>query len=145
MEKTQIVNARIEQLSGGPDIGIINGEVELKPAGGDSVFLSISEADGYPMAFRTDHSVFDKLMNPDEFGDELDELEANNLLYVGEGYGEMLGELEGAEFYDGIRYLVYLVRASWDDTEAFIAKTKGLYLEDIEVPELPSDDEFQDE
>jgi len=145
MEKTQIVNARVEQISGGPDVGIFVGEVELMPESGASVFFSIMETEGCPMSFKTDHSVFEKLANPDEFDDELDELEANNLLYVGDGYVEMLEELEGIELYDGIRYLVYLIRASWDEIDAFIAKTKGKNLEDIEVPEPDLEEDWDEE
>ena len=145
MEKTQIVNARIEQISGGPDIGIFCGEVELKPAGGDSVFLSITEADGCPMIFKTDHSVFDMLVDPDEFGDDLDELEANSLLYESDGYAELFENGESFECIDGIRYLVYLIRASWDEIDAFIVKTKGKNLEEIEIPEPNLGEDWEEE
>ncbi len=145
MEKTQIVNARIEQISGGPDIGIFCGEVELKPAGGDSVFLSITEADGCPMIFKTDHSVFDMLTDLDESGDDLDELEANNLLYASDGYAELFEDRENIEFFEGVRYLVYLIRASWDEIDAFIAKTKGKNLEEIEIPEPNLGEEWEEE
>lgn len=145
MEKCQIVNVRIEQLSGGPDIGIIVGEVELKPASGDSVFLSIAEGDGCPMVYKTDYSIFDKLMDPDEHGDELDELEANNLLYASDGYYELFDDRENIECFDGIRYLVYLTRASWDDTEAFIKATKGKNLDEIEVPKSDVEQDWEEE
>ena len=144
MEKTQIVNARIEQLSGGPDIGIFVGEVELKPASGGSVFLSITEADGCPMIFKTDHSVFDMLADLDQCGEDLDELEANNLLYASDGYAELFEDRENIEYFDGIRYLVYLIRASWDDTEAFIKATKGKNLDEIEVPKSDAEEEIED-
>ena len=145
MEKTQIVNARVEQISGGPDVGIFVGEVELKPESGASVFFSITEADGCPMIFKTDHSVFDMLTDLDESGDDLDELEANNLLYASDGYAELFEDRENIEFFEGIRYLVYLIRASWDEIDAVIAKTKGRNLEDIEVPEPDLEEDWDEE
>lgn len=145
MEKSQIVNARVEQLSGGPDIGIFCGEVELKLADGDSVFLSITEADGCPMIFKTDHSVFDMLTDLDESGDDLDELEANNLLYASDGYAELFEDGESYECIDGIRYLVYLIRASWDDTEAFIKATKGKSLNEINIPKSDAEEDWEKE
>ena len=66
--KYQIVNARVEVCSGGPDPSILVAEVELMPqtAKGKPIFYTLSEAEGMPAFYKTKESVFDKLMNPDE-------------------------------------------------------------------------------
>ena len=134
MEKTLIVNARVGNLCEGPDFGIYVGEVELMPESGESIFFSIMETGGCAITFRTDHPVFEMLTGPDDFAEALEELEANNLLYVSDSYGELLKELEHIECHDGIRYLVYIIRASRDEVDTYIAKTKGKNLEEIVIP-----------
>jgi len=144
MKKFKIENAKIEQISGGPDIGIFVGEVELKPKSGKSVFLSITEADGCPMMFKTDHSVFDVLS---DMGDEdgIVELQDNNLLYESDGYAELFENRDEIECFEGVRYLVYLVRASWDNMEAFIKATKGKYLDEVEVPKADVEKDWEED
>lgn len=74
--KYQIVDARVEVYSGGPDPAIIVAEVELMPqtAKGKPVFYTLSEAEGMPAFYKTKESVFDKLMNPDEDEDVISDI-----------------------------------------------------------------------
>lgn len=143
MEQMKIANARIEQISGGPDIGIIVGEVELKPKTGSSIFLSISEADGCPMIFKTDHSVLDVLIDMDD-NDAFDKLQTENMLYESDGYSELFENSDQIECFEGVRYLVYLTRASWEDVDKFIKKTVGKDLAKVKVPEIDVEEEIEE-
>jgi hypothetical protein len=141
MEKVKIMNARIEQISGGPDIPIFVGEVELKPKSGESFFFSISECEGMPAVFKTDHSVLDVLMGEED--DAFEKLQ-DNLLYEGENYDGLLEIGDKIECFDGVLYLVYLMRASWEDVDKFIKKTVGKDLAKVKVPEIDVEEEIEE-
>lgn len=145
MKKYQIVNARVDQCSGGPDPAIFNAEVELKPSRGKPFFFTITECDGMPMIFKTSSSVFDWWMDQDTYSDELDKLQEAGSLYESEGYSELFENHDDIECYEGLRYLIYLIHASWDDTESFIAQTKGKFLDEIEIPKSDVEEEWEEE
>ncbi len=142
-EKYQIVGARVDQASGGPDAAILVAEVELKPANGASFFYTVVECEGFPMVYKTEQSVFDWWMNPDEHESELDDLQDAGPVYEGESYDKLFENHKGIECYEGLRYLIYIMRASWDDAEAFIKATQGKNLDEIEVPKFDAEEEWE--
>lgn len=139
----QIINARVEVYSGGPDPSILVAEVELMPqtAKGKPVFYTLSEVDGMPAFYKTKESVFDKLMNPDE--DVISDIVNKHTLYEGESYADFFENHKGIECYEGLRYLIYIMRADWDTTKAFIKKTKGKLLNEIEIPKSDAEEEWE--
>lgn len=141
--KYQIVNARVDQASGGPDAAILVAEVELKPAKGTPFFYTLVECEGFPMVYKTEQSVFDWWMNPDEHESELDDLQDAGPLYEGESYADFFENHEGIECYEGLRYLIYVMRASWDNAKAFIEGTKGKDLSEIEIPKSDVEEEWE--
>lgn len=143
-EKYQIVGARVDQASGGPDIAVLVAEVELKPANGASFFYTAVECEGFPMVYKTEQSVFDWWMEPDAYESELDDLQDAGPLYEGESYADFFENHEGIECYEGLRYLIYVMRASWDDAKAFIEGTKGKNLSEIEIPKSDVEEEWKD-
>jgi hypothetical protein len=143
-EKYQIVGARVDQASGGPDAAILVAEVELKPANGASFFYTVVECEGHPLFFKTGSSVFDWWMNSDEHESELDDLQVTGSVCDGMDYNELFENHEGIECYEGLRYLIYIMRASWDDAEAFIEGTKGKNLDEIEVPKSDAEEEWEE-
>ena len=142
-KKYQIVNARVDQASGGPDAPILVAEAELKPANGVPFFYTVIECEGFPMVYKTEQSVFDWWMNPDEHESELDDLQDAGPLYEGESYADFFENHEGIECYEGLRYLIYVMRASWDDAKAFIESTKGKNLDEIEIPSSDAEIEWE--
>lgn len=142
MEKTKIVNARIEQISGGPDIPMFVGEVELKLETGDSYFLSIVDAEGCPTVYRTATSVWDELVESDD--DEFFEKMQVNILYESDGYYELFENHDSIECFEGMRYLAYLVRASWEDVEKFIENTRGKDIAKVKVPKSEEEKEMEE-
>ena len=143
--KYQIVDARVEVCSGGPDPAIIVAEVELMPqtAKGKPVFYTLSEAEGMPAFYKTKESVFDKLMNPDEDEDVISDIVNKHTLYEGESYADFFENHKGIECYEGLRYLIYIMRADWDKTKAFIKKTKGKNLSEIEIPKSDVEEDWE--
>lgn len=141
--KYQIVNARVDQASGGPDAPILVAEVELKPSNGVPFFYTVIECEGFPMVYKTEQSVFDWWMNPDEHESELDDLQDAGPLYEGESYADFFENHEGIECYEGLRYLIYIMRASWDEAAAFIQATKCKNLDEIEIPKSDVEEEWE--
>ena len=43
----------------------------------------------------------------------------------------------------GARYLIYIMRADWDKTKAFIKKTKGKNLSEIEIPKSDVEEDWE--
>ena len=142
-KKYQIVNARVEQASGGPDIAILVAEVELKPAKGAPFFYTLVECEGAPMIYKTESSVFDWWMEQDAYESELDDLQDAGPVYEGENYNELFEDHKGIECYEGLRYLIYVMRASWDDAKAFIEGTKGKNLSEIEIPKSDAEEDWE--
>ncbi|MBQ3777341.1 MAG: hypothetical protein II835_04540 [Fibrobacter sp.] len=132
----QVVNARVEVVSGGPEPGIVVAELELLPqtAKGKPFFFTLVETEGMPMIYKTKASVFEWWKNPNEHESDLDDLQAAGSLYEGEGYAELFENHKGIECYEGLRYLIYVTRAEWKDLKSFIKKTKGKLLSEIEIP-----------
>lgn len=134
-QKYQIVNARVEQVSGGPDIPILVADVELKPETGAPFYFTLVECEGIPMVYKTEGTLWDLWTEPGEHEDELDDLQDAGSLYDGESYDELLDKLKGIECYQGLRYLVHIMRdLDWDEAEAYIQATKGKNVDEVEVP-----------
>lgn len=106
----------------------------MKPKKGKPIFFTITECDGMPMIFKTSTSVFDWWMDQDTYSDELDKLQEAGSLYGSDSYSDLFDDHDGIECFEGLRYLIYLVRASWEEMESFIAQTKGKFLDEIEIP-----------
>ena len=139
----QIVNARVDVLAGGPDPSLLFAEVELMPqtAKGKPVFYTLSEAEGMPAFYKTKESVFDRFMDPTE--NDFSDIVNNHTLYEGESYADFFENHKGIECYEGLRYLIYIMRADWDTTKAFIKKTKGKLLNEIDIPKSDAEEEWE--
>ena len=133
-KKYQIISARVDQASGGPDAAVLVAEVELKPSTGAPFFYTLVECEDMPMIYKTESSVFEWWMRPDAYESELDDLQDAGSVYEGENYNGLFEDHKGIECYEGLRYLVYVMRAGWDEAEAYIQATRGKNLDEIEVP-----------
>ncbi len=141
----QIVNARVEVLSGGPGPGILVAELELLPqtAKGKPIFYTLAEVEAMPAFYKTKASVFDWFVNQDEHESDLSNLQNKATLYEGESYADFFENHKGIECYEGLRYLIYVMRAEWKDVEAFIKKTKGKLLSEIEIPKSDVEEDWE--
>ena len=143
-KKYQIVNARVKQACGGPDAAILVAEVELKPSTGAPFFYTLVECEDMPMVYKTETSVFDWWMEPDAYESELDDLQDAGSVYEGENYNGLFEDHKNIECYEGLRYLIYLMRdLDWKASTAYIQATKGKNLDEIEVPSSEAEIEWE--
>ena len=143
-KKYQIVNARVEQASGGPDAAILVAEVELKPSTGAPFFYTLVECEDMPMVYKTETSVFDWWIKPDAHESELDDLQDAGSVYEGENYNGLFEDHKNIECYEGLRYLIYLMRdLDWKASTVYIQATKGKNLDEIEVPSSEAEIEWE--
>lgn len=95
------------------------------------------------MVYKTEQSVFDWWMEPDAYESELDDLQDAGPLYEGESYADFFKNHKEIECYEGMRYLIYIMRADWDKTKAFIKKAKGKLLSEIEIPKSDVEEDWE--
>ncbi|ADL24984.1 hypothetical protein FSU_2347 [Fibrobacter succinogenes subsp. succinogenes S85] len=96
-----------------------------------------------PAFYKTKASVFDWFVNQDEHESDLCDLQNKATLYEGESYADFFENHKGIECYEGLRYLIYVMRADWDDVEAFIKATKGKLLSEIEIPKSDVEEDWE--
>ena len=100
---------------------------------GETIFFSNAEVEGMPSIYKTTTSKFEELKNPEN---EDVEKEEPDLIYTSGNYDELFNMQNSITPFDGIRYLIFITQASWDETKDFIEKTKGKYLSDVEIPPI---------
>lgn len=83
-------------------------------------------------------------MDQDTYSDELDKLQEAGALYESDGYSELFENHDDIECFAGLRYLIYLLRTSWEEMEAFIAQTKDKFLDEIEIPKSDVEEEWEE-
>ncbi len=122
----------------GPGPGIVVAQVQLESETGESLYLAASELEGFAAIFKNDASLFETLMDPDSDPEDLPDF-----IYEGEGYAEFYGKPRRKLFQE-IRYLVYILRSSWDEIDRFKKETVGKYIGDFEIPKCDAEQEFDE-
>lgn len=117
-------------------------ETKVKTDNGDIFYMSLAEVDGLAHIYKSVESTYDFQINLDFDNESLKKFHESFIL--GGHYEEVLAD-EDAEFYQLYRYLIYVVRANWEDTAAFIEETSGKYLDEIEIPLSDVEEEFREE
>lgn len=139
MTRYFIESIKCDAKSMGPMPGVVVAEAYVRKEDGTHFYASLSEFDGMPNFFITDESTFDEQVDNTFDSDYADFLTAHSI-EVGE-YSE-LHDYEDEEWYDLYRYLVYIVRADWDDCNSFMKKTEGKWLDEIDIPMSDIEDEM---
>lgn len=138
MAKLLIEDIKVGVTGGGVACGPVPGsvvtEMKLRNTEDDSVmFYGITEVDGIENYLKSNESLYDFQIE-DDVSDEAgwEKVYAANV----QDYDED----------DPIWKLLYFfVRADWDAVEEMKPKCIGKFLEDIEIPCVPSDEEDDDE
>ena len=138
MAKLLIEDIKVGVTGGGVACGPVPGsvvtEMKLRNTEDDSVmFYGITEVDGIENYLKSNESLYDFQIE-DDVSDEAgwEKVYAANV----QDYDED----------DPIWKLLYFfVRAEWDAVEEMKPKCIGKFLEDIEIPCVPSDEEDDDE
>lgn len=132
-EKVKIGKGAISAC--GPIPGPVIGEVAVELENGTMNYICLVEAAGFPNFYKNTQSDFDihckSVISEEEFA------------YINETYldADYLTDydifFEGGktdELYEVYRYLIYIVRSSWEDTDAFAEATVGKYIDEIDIP-----------
>ena len=138
MAKLLIEDIKVGVTGGGVACGPVPGsvvtEMKLRNTEDDSVmFYGITEVEGIENYLKSDESLYDFQIE-DDVSDEAgwEKVYAANI----QDYDED----------DPIWKLLYFfVRADWDAVDEMKPRCIGKYLEDIEIPAVPSDEEDDDE
>ncbi len=134
----------------GPVGGNVIAEVQLRDTDYDEIrFHSMAEVDGTLYFYESDQSLFD-ILCCDDWTDEMLETVEDNEVSDYMDYEEFFDDLEENEKCDGEhediwRLLVYLVRASNDDTEKAIKEYVGKPLNSIDIPASDVEQEYKEE
>lgn len=137
MEHLKILSARYKVAGGGLACGPVSGsviaEAEFEKPDGQVLFLTGVETMGIPTFVITDNSVFDRIVSAEEGeDDDLSDVLDDHTLDVGE-YPDIF-EDRNPKYFDMLRYIIYIIGNDYDETDEFIKRTTGKYLDEIEIP-----------
>lgn len=155
MKKFQIEDVKVgvskSGLACGPVSGSVVAEVCVRDTEEGTVkYHSLAEVDGTVNFFETDISTYDRQIanDPDdeEFWNMLNEHNTEGFT----DYYEFFDSLEEKGLYDEARqliqkYLVYLVRAEWEEVDQMKAASIGKCFGEFEIPVCDVEQEYLDE
>lgn len=157
MSKYTIKNIQCGLSACGLCADTVNVEVEFQEESGKSIFVSNVEFDGFPNVFKTEESIFQKLMNygaeSEDAADELDldernelemkfkeDLDENYSIFSGDGYEEFYDDQEcGGDLHDAIRFVIYVTRSEWEEIDRCKAEYEGKAIGDFEIPKCDAE------
>ena len=126
----------------GPVSGPIVAEAKVRTDNGDEFYMSLAEVEGIPNFFKSPRSTYE-LQVEEEMDDE--ELEEFQSYFVETGDYAEIFEDPDPEWFQLYRYLIYIVRADWDDCEKFQEETAGKWLDEIDVPASDLEEDYLEE
>ena len=137
----KIVEVKADITGGGMACGPVPGYVtaEAKVLDNGRVFYAgILEVEGMMNYYESDTSLHEMIVS--------DEYEDTDFIDWGCEYEEYEENPNEDPDKDAlIRYLIYVVRTDWDTCNAFIEKTMGRDLSELDIPRYADDDEWDDE
>ena len=154
MKKLFVEDVKVGVSKGGMACGPVSGsvvaEVCIRDLEEKTVkYYSLSEVEGIPNFFETDDSTYDRQI------EELDDEEFWEMLstHAVDGFSDYVDVFENQEdmeLHDSDllliwKYLVYMVRADWDEIEELKAESVGKCLGDFEIPVSDVEQEYLDD
>ena len=121
----------------GPVEGPVVAEVKVKTEN-EEFYMTLAEIYGIPNFYKSNESVYDFLVDPD-IDEEKIEVVNKNFIETGD-YDEIF-EKRDDEWFELYRYLIYVVRADYEECDEFIKVTTGKYIDEMDIPN--SDVEFE--
>lgn len=155
MKKYYIEDARCDVSTGGFACGPVGGEVVATvrfSADGRSQWISMIEFEGIPMVFLTDTDLHDYIANNTSDRDYAEHLEQ----YMIEEFNGITCSSDYNDIFDSVsddpdnpaipllRYLIALVRCSWDEIGPLVAMAKGHYIDELDIPISDVEEDYQD-
>ena len=132
----------------GPVPGAVFAEAGFRKADGEEFFISCAEVEGIPNFYKTDRSVIDEAVYMDENdrdgeSDFWNFMSAHYLDDIGE-YDEIFEEKD-PEWFMMLRYLISIIGNEPAEAEAIIQETVGKYLDEIEIPVSPIEEDYMED
>ena len=155
MKKLLIEDVQVGISTGGMACGLVPGHVVVEARirdleTGTVTYHSLAEVGGMPNFVETDVSTFDT-----QIEENYDDEEAWDIVSTGQtgGYGdysELYADFEAHEDCDEDhaliwKYLAYMARADWDETNRMKTESVGKCLGDYEIPVCDAEREYLDE
>lgn len=142
MNKWYIADVKCDAIGGGPFPGTVVAEAKIQEDGDDTFYMSLVEFDSMPNFYKSDESLYELHLNED-FDEEISDKLEGYIIASGE-YDDFFEEPD--EEWDRLfRYLVYIVRGEWEETESYISDTVGKYLDEIEIPRSDVEEDYYEE
>lgn len=133
----------------GPVAGSIIAEVNVKQEDGEEFYMTLVEVDGLPVFYKSPISLYKYHVNIERYADYIDEIDKYSIDFPIDGHDFLqyiwLFEHPELPYFQLYRYLIYLVRASWDETDEYIAETTGKYLDELTIPMSDVEEEYIEE
>ncbi len=154
MKKLLIEDVRVGVSKGGMACGPVSGSVVAEVClrdleEGTMKYDSLVEVEGIPNFFETEVSTYDQQIeevDDEAFWDMLSEHAASDFSgYVGFFENQEELELHDPEHLLIWKYLVYMVRASWEDVDKMKTQSVGKCLGDFEIPICDLEQEYLDD
>lgn len=127
----------------GPVPGPIAAELKLRTDSGKEFFMTLAEYDGSPNFYRSAESTFELHIKPEDVTQE--QINMLDSHYMSAGCYEDIFEEQDPEWYQLYRYLIYLVRGDEKSCRRLVRRSKGKYLDEIEVPASDIELEYLEE
>lgn len=124
----------------GPMDGPVVAEVKVKSDENEEFYMSLAEVDGIPNFAKTAESTYDNQVNMDFDDEAIEAFQKCQIDGIEDYYG--IFDDKDSEWYQLYRYLIYIVRADWKECEKFQKKTKGKWLDEIEIPASDIEEEY---
>jgi len=142
MAHYKIQDARADYINLAMEGSLGLAEIHLQDDKGESFYLTLTEAEGCPMFFKTEKSTFDKQSeydNDDEFYEELQEHAVAE--YV--SYDEVFEDSEN-EWFTVFRYLIFALQGA-EESEAFVKESIGKFVDEIDIPKSEAEEDWEAE
>lgn len=154
MKKLFVEDVKVGVSKGGMACGPVPGSVVAEVCirdldDGTVKYYSLTEVEGIPNFCETDESTYDRQI------EEVDDEEFWNMLsaHTVSGFSDYVDVFENQgdmELHDPDqlliwKYLIYMVRADWDEIEELKAKSVGKCLGDFELPVSDVEQEYLDD
>lgn len=135
----------------------VNAEVEFIDEKKKHFFLSAVEFEGCPNIYKTEKSIFSYLLNDGIDVDKnhtkltreqkeqlsisfFDELNEKNSIYSDESYSSFYEDLNSCgKLHEAVRFLIYIVRSSWNEIECCKKNFVGKSLDQIDIPKCDAE------
>ena len=129
IEDVKFGDADVNELSGPSDLSLII-EARVRSEDGDVFYASKQESYGVPFLCRSDYSLFDE-----EHADDYESFEYGSEWYDGgeSGYDYIFQDDDLAEREVQL-YMLCLMYAAPEEASAFVAQTKGKWLDVSQIP-----------